>query len=130
MHITRTPKDKAAIIGLFVFGIVFMCTIATTSFRQWLGIPEFSFGINTNVPNAHTNICRHDSVFEPLCPTKRDFAGLSPDAFKRLSATSDSERIRSLLESGRMGLFRPCSFLSYPHQPRADSADAAHSLNA
>ncbi len=50
MHITRTPKNKAAIIGLFVFGIVFMCTIATTSFRQWLDIPEFSFGINTNVP--------------------------------------------------------------------------------
>lgn len=48
--IVRTSKNKAFIIGLFIFGILFMLTIATTSFRQWFGIPEFSFGFNSNVP--------------------------------------------------------------------------------
>lgn len=46
----RTTQNKAAIIGLFIFGIVFMLTIATTSFRQWFGIPEFNFNFNSNVP--------------------------------------------------------------------------------
>ena len=48
--VQRTSKNKASIIGLFVFGIVFMLTIATTSFREWFNIPEFSFGFNSNVP--------------------------------------------------------------------------------
>lgn len=48
--IQRTTKNKASIIGLFVFGIVFMLTIATTSFRQWLNLPAFNLGFNTNVP--------------------------------------------------------------------------------
>ena len=48
--IQRTSKNKASIIGLFVFGIVFMLTIATTSFRQWFDIPEFYFDFNSNVP--------------------------------------------------------------------------------
>lgn len=48
--IERTAQNKAFIIGLFVFGIVFMLTIAKTSFRQWLNIPEIDFGFNTNVP--------------------------------------------------------------------------------
>ncbi len=48
--VQRTSKNKAAIIGLFVFGIGFMLSIATTSFRQWLSIPEFDLGFNTNVP--------------------------------------------------------------------------------
>jgi hypothetical protein len=46
----RTPKNKAYIIGLFVFGVVFMLSIATTSFRQLFSIPEFDFGFNSNVP--------------------------------------------------------------------------------
>jgi xanthine/uracil permease len=46
----RTPKNKASIIGLFVFGIVFMLSIATISFREWLSLPEFSYGFNSNVP--------------------------------------------------------------------------------
>ena len=48
--IQRTSKNKAYIIGLFVFGIVFMLSIATTSFRELLGIPEFDLGFNSNVP--------------------------------------------------------------------------------
>ncbi len=47
--VQRTSKNKAAIIGLFVFGIGFMLTIATTSFRELLHIPEFDLGFNTNV---------------------------------------------------------------------------------
>ncbi|MDB9961029.1 hypothetical protein OAD62_02955 [Oceanihabitans sp.] len=49
-RIQRTSKNKISIIGLFVFGIVFMLTIATTSFRQLLDIPEFDIGFNSNVP--------------------------------------------------------------------------------
>lgn len=48
--IQRTLKNKRSIIGLFVFGIVFMLTIATTSFRQWFNIPEVDLGFNSNVP--------------------------------------------------------------------------------
>jgi hypothetical protein len=48
--VQRTSKNKASIIGLFVFGIVFMFSIATTSFRQTFNIPEFNFGFNSNVP--------------------------------------------------------------------------------
>ncbi len=48
--IKRTSKNKKYIIGLFVFGILFMLSIATTSFRQWFGIPDFNIGFNTNVP--------------------------------------------------------------------------------
>ncbi|MFT4666511.1 MAG: hypothetical protein ACI9RM_002202 [Ulvibacter sp.] len=48
--IQRSPKNKAAIIGLFVFGIVFMLSIATTSFRELFGIPDFDFGFNSSVP--------------------------------------------------------------------------------
>lgn len=48
--IKRTPKNKTCIIGLFVFGIAFMLSIATTSFRDLLGIPEFDLGFNSSVP--------------------------------------------------------------------------------
>ena len=48
--IHRSGKNKAFIIGLFVFGVVFMLTIATTSFRQWFNIPELNLGFNSNVP--------------------------------------------------------------------------------
>jgi len=46
----RTSKNKASIIGLFVFGIAFMLSIATTSFRELFHLPEFNFGFNSNVP--------------------------------------------------------------------------------
>ncbi len=48
--IQRSSKNKAYIIGLFVFGIVFMLSIATTSFRELLNIPVFDLGFNTSVP--------------------------------------------------------------------------------
>jgi hypothetical protein len=48
--VQRTTKNKAAIIGLFVFGLGFMLSIATTSFRELLGIPELDLGFNTNMP--------------------------------------------------------------------------------
>ena len=50
MGIVRTMFNKASIIGMFVFGIGFMLSIATVSFRDWLGIPEFDIGSNTSVP--------------------------------------------------------------------------------
>ena len=46
----RSFKNKASIIGLFVFGIVFMLSIATTSFRELLNIPAFEIGFNSSVP--------------------------------------------------------------------------------
>lgn len=48
--IQRTVKNKLSIIGLFVFGIAFMLSIATTSFRELLGLPEFDLGFNSSVP--------------------------------------------------------------------------------
>ncbi len=48
--IQRSFKNKASIIGLFVFGVVFMLSIATTSFRELLSIPVFDLGFNTSVP--------------------------------------------------------------------------------
>ena len=48
--IKRSTSNKAYIIGLFVFGITFMLSIATTSFRELLGIPEFDLGFNSNIP--------------------------------------------------------------------------------
>ena len=48
--IQRSAKNRASIIGLFIFGIIFMLSIATTSFRELLGIPEFDLGFNTSVP--------------------------------------------------------------------------------
>ena len=48
--IQRTSKNKASIIGLFVFGIVFMLSIATNSFRELFNIPEFDLGFNSSVP--------------------------------------------------------------------------------
>ncbi len=48
--IQRSQSNTLSIIGLFVFGIVFMLSIATTSFRELFNIPEFDLGFNTNVP--------------------------------------------------------------------------------
>lgn len=48
--IQRSSKNKVSIIGLFVFGIIFMLTIATTSFRELFNIPEFNLGFNSSVP--------------------------------------------------------------------------------
>ncbi len=48
--IQRTFKNKAMIIGVFVYGIVFMLSTATVSLRETLGIPEFDLGFNTLIP--------------------------------------------------------------------------------
>lgn len=48
--VVRTTKNRAAIIGVFVYGIVFMLSIATVSFRDLFGLPVLDFGFNTTVP--------------------------------------------------------------------------------
>jgi hypothetical protein len=48
--VQRTVNSKLAIIGLFIYGVSFMLFIATTSFREWFGIPNFDIGFNTNIP--------------------------------------------------------------------------------
>lgn len=48
--IQRTFKNKAVIIGVFIYGIGFMLSTASVSLRQTLGIPEFDLGFNTLVP--------------------------------------------------------------------------------
>ena len=50
LGIERTTQNRLSIIGLFVFGVGFILFIATTSFREWFGIPEFDIPFNTNVP--------------------------------------------------------------------------------
>jgi len=39
-----------AFISVFAYGIIFMLLIATKSFRELFGIPEFDLGFNTNMP--------------------------------------------------------------------------------
>ena len=46
----RLQSNKIAIISVFAYGIVFMLLIATKSFRELFGIPEFDLGFNTNMP--------------------------------------------------------------------------------
>lgn len=46
---TRSQKNKLQIIGLFVFGIVFIVSIGSLSFRQWFTIPEFDAPFNTTM---------------------------------------------------------------------------------
>ncbi|MFT5746577.1 MAG: hypothetical protein ACI9XO_004085 [Paraglaciecola sp.] len=48
--IKRTKKNKISIISVFAYGIIFMLLIATHSFRELFGIPEFDLGFNTNIP--------------------------------------------------------------------------------
>lgn len=48
--IKRSSKNRAVIIGVFIYAILFLLTIATTSVRQWLNLPAFDLGFNTSVP--------------------------------------------------------------------------------
>ena len=48
--IKRTKKNKISIMSVFAYGIIFMLLIATKSFRELFGIPEFDLGFNTNMP--------------------------------------------------------------------------------
>lgn len=45
----RSTKNRLQIAGLFAFGIGFLLTIATVSFRQWFNIPEFDAPFNTTM---------------------------------------------------------------------------------
>ncbi len=49
-RIIRTGKNRAVIIGVFVYGIGFMLSVATVSFRDLLHLPEFDLGFNTTMP--------------------------------------------------------------------------------
>ncbi len=49
-NIGRSRKNLAAVIGLFIFGIVFMLSIAKVSMREMLSLPEFEIGFNSSVP--------------------------------------------------------------------------------
>ena len=48
--IMRTTKNRIAISSVFAYGVVFMILIATKSFRELFGIPEFDLGFNTIMP--------------------------------------------------------------------------------
>ncbi|MDA9009543.1 hypothetical protein N9K16_06260, partial [Alphaproteobacteria bacterium] len=48
--VVLSGKKRAAIIGVFVYGILFLLSVATVSFRDLLGLPVFDFGFNTTVP--------------------------------------------------------------------------------
>jgi hypothetical protein len=54
-NIKRTTKNKAAIIAVFVYGVLFLLFVATTSFREWFGIPELNLGFDTTVPTLLAN---------------------------------------------------------------------------
>jgi len=48
--VIRTTKNRIGIISVFAYGIIFILLIATKSFRELFGIPEFDLGFNTNIP--------------------------------------------------------------------------------
>lgn len=45
----RSTKNRMQIAGLFVFGVVFLLSIGSVSFRQWFNIPEFDAPFNTTM---------------------------------------------------------------------------------
>ncbi len=47
----RSPGNRRAIIGLFVFNIVFLASIAVTSMREWFGLPQFALPFQTTIPS-------------------------------------------------------------------------------
>lgn len=48
--IERSTKNTFYIIGLFAFGVVFLFLIATTSFKDWFGLPDLNVMFNTTIP--------------------------------------------------------------------------------
>lgn len=48
--LVRTAKTRAAIIGVFAYGVLFMLSVATVSVRDLIGLPEFDLGFNTTIP--------------------------------------------------------------------------------
>ncbi len=49
--VVRSPGSSWAIIGLFVFNIAFLASIAVTSMREWFGLPEFALPFETTIPS-------------------------------------------------------------------------------
>ena len=49
--VKRAPCNRRAIIGLFVFNIVFLASIAVTSMRDWFGLPAFTLPFDTTIPS-------------------------------------------------------------------------------
>ncbi|MBI1391954.1 MAG: hypothetical protein GC152_04355 [Alphaproteobacteria bacterium] len=49
--VARKPGNMAAIIGIFVFNIVFMASAAETSWRERLGLPEIESVLLSTIPN-------------------------------------------------------------------------------
>ncbi len=45
----RSTKNRLQIAGLFAFGLGFLLTIATVSFRQWFNMPAFDTPFNTTM---------------------------------------------------------------------------------
>lgn len=48
--IQQTFRNKAILLGVFVYGILFMLSTASVSLRSTFGIPEFDVGFNTLIP--------------------------------------------------------------------------------
>jgi len=45
--IIKTTKNSIVIVSIFTYGIIFILLIATKSFRELFGVPEFDSGFNT-----------------------------------------------------------------------------------
>ena len=48
--IKRSHGQTLAIIGVYVYSVLYLAAIATTSIREWFNLPEFDIGFNTSVP--------------------------------------------------------------------------------
>lgn len=48
--VIRSRKKRFSIIAVFIYGILFMLSIATVSFRDLLSLPAFDLGFNTTIP--------------------------------------------------------------------------------
>jgi hypothetical protein len=46
----RSAGNRRALVGLFVFNILFMASIAATSMREWFGLPEVALPFETTIP--------------------------------------------------------------------------------
>ena len=49
--VVRSPANRRAIIGLFLFNLAFLASIAVTSMREWFGLTEFALPFDTTIPS-------------------------------------------------------------------------------
>lgn len=47
--VVRSPANRRAIIGLFLFNLAFLASIAVTSMREWFGLTEFALPFDTTI---------------------------------------------------------------------------------